>query len=61
MACRLIYLEMYEKKTIVGQVSKCNLKLLLKLAIRGLVGWCCCVGGFVGGMPKRNWYLAHKG
>ncbi len=36
---RLIYLETYEKKTTVGLVSKYNLKLLLKLAIRGLVGW----------------------
>ncbi len=49
----IIYLETYEKKTMVGQVSKYNLKLLLKLVIGGLVGrWVVVLVSWLVGCPK---------
>jgi hypothetical protein len=50
---RLIFLETYEKKTTVGSMSKYNLKILINLAIGGLVGWWVVVSvGWSVGWPK---------
>ncbi len=59
--CRLIYLETYEKKTTVGQVSKYNLKLLLKLELEGWKGrWVVVLVDWLVGWPKGICSVIHS-